>query len=218
MASCTKCGATLIAKARFCATCGSPVTAAPQSARPPAPAPTEGVTTQPATDPFAKTVFNEEPASPRVDLPPPAVSPMAASVMATPQPPVRPSQSPPAYARTPDTPAAPPQPQGAPPQAPPRPSQLPQGAPAGYIGTPWNVAPVAPPAAARQAPQGPTQYQPPLNAASHPFAPGALVLVYWADGNRYPGTILQVSQHHVFVVFPNGTQQWVDARYVTQGP
>jgi hypothetical protein len=45
-----------------------------------------------------------------------------------------------------------------------------------------------------------------------------MVLVYWADGNRYPGTIVQVAAHHVFVVFPNGTQQWVDARYVTVGP
>jgi hypothetical protein len=211
VASCTKCGATLIAKARFCATCGSPVAAAP-SAPPPAPG---GVTTQPATDPFAKTVFKDDPSPPRVDLPPPAVSPMAASVMSTPQVPVRPSQSPPAYARAPEAPAAQPQ-TPAPSVKPPPP--MPQGAPAGYIGTPWNIAPVAPPPAARQPPQGPTQYQPPVNAASHAFAPGALVLVYWADGNRYPGTILQVSQHHVFVVFPNGTQQWVDARYVTQGP
>jgi hypothetical protein len=53
--------------------------------------------------------------------------------------------------------------------------------------------------------------------ASHSFVPGAMVLVYWADGNRYHGTVVQVSPHHVFVVFPNGAQQWIDARYVTSG-
>ena len=52
---------------------------------------------------------------------------------------------------------------------------------------------------------------------SHPFAQGSLVLVYWADGNRYPGTVLQVAQHHVMVAFPNGVQQWIDARYVQPG-
>jgi hypothetical protein len=52
---------------------------------------------------------------------------------------------------------------------------------------------------------------------AHGFAPGTLVLVYWANGQRYPGTVLQASSHHVFVAFPNGIQQWVDARYVTVG-
>jgi hypothetical protein len=67
------------------------------------------------------------------------------------------------------------------------------------------------------APAGPAQYAAPAAQQSHPFAPGTLVLVYWADGNRYPGTVLQIAQHHVFVAFPNGTQQWVDARYVQAG-
>ena len=52
---------------------------------------------------------------------------------------------------------------------------------------------------------------------THSIAPGTLVLVYWANGQRYPGTVLQVSAHHVFVAFPNGMQQWVDARYVVVG-
>jgi hypothetical protein len=47
--------------------------------------------------------------------------------------------------------------------------------------------------------------------------PGTLVLVYWADGNQYPGTVLQLSAQHVLVAFPNGAQQWVDMRYVTTG-
>jgi hypothetical protein len=54
-----------------------------------------------------------------------------------------------------------------------------------------------------------------LPTATHTFAPGSVVIVYWADGNRYPGTVLQAAPHHVFVVFPNGVQQWVDARYVS---
>jgi hypothetical protein len=217
MASCTKCGATLIARARFCATCGNPVAAGPGVPPTVSSEATTKPETTPETDPFAKTVLGDpaplppslRPSQAQPAPQPPAISPMAASLMATPQPPLRPSQPPGRGPQLPpQTPAVPE----------PRVSQLPYGAPAGYIGTPWNVAPVAPPQGARPPPQGPTQYQPPANAASHPFAPGALVLVYWADGNRYPGTILQVSQHHVFVVFPNGTQQWVDVRYVTQGP
>jgi hypothetical protein len=69
--------------------------------------------------------------------------------------------------------------------------------------------PAAAPAAAQPAPQAPQQ--------THNIAPGTLVLVYWADGQRYPGTVLQVGPHHVFVAFPNGIQQWIDARYVTVG-
>jgi hypothetical protein len=41
------------------------------------------------------------------------------------------------------------------------------------------------------------------------------VLVSWADGNRYPGTVLQVASHHLSVAFPNGTQHWIDVRFVT---
>ncbi|HEY3819391.1 MAG TPA: hypothetical protein VGL81_19615 [Polyangiaceae bacterium] len=71
--------------------------------------------------------------------------------------------------------------------------------------------------AAPYAPPGPTQYAQPVDQQTHNIAPGTLVLVYWADGQRYPGTVLQVSAHHVFVAFPNGIQQWVDARYVSVG-
>jgi hypothetical protein len=34
---------------------------------------------------------------------------------------------------------------------------------------------------------------------------------------RPAGTVLHASTHHVFVAFPNGTQHWIDARYVTAG-
>jgi hypothetical protein len=74
--------------------------------------------------------------------------------------------------------------------------------------------------AASQAPAPPPQLlappQPPAQSF-HAFVTGTLVLVSWADGNRYPGTVLQVAPHHVFVAFPNGMQQWIDARYVTAG-
>ena len=185
MASCIKCGAILIAQARFCATCGSPVTRA--SVAPAVPSPKNA--TGSSTDPFAKTILRDDsipalaalapppsPASPTRDAPaPPAVSPMAASLMS--------SKSQP-----------PPQP---PPGATPGPAYAAQP-------NPW-------------APAGPTQFAPPVPQQTHSFAPGTLVLVYWANGQRYPGTVLQVSSHHVFVAFPNGMQQWVDARYVTVG-
>lgn len=76
----------------------------------------------------------------------------------------------------------------------------PRGAPPGYVGTPWNVAPIAPP------PPSPPAY-----------GPGALVLVHWVDGNRYPGTVLQASGRQVLVAFPSGMQQWVDLQYVSSG-
>jgi hypothetical protein len=71
---------------------------------------------------------------------------------------------------------------------------------------PWNVpAPIAPP---------PAQATP---APRYGFAPGTVVLVQWADGNRYPGTVLQASGTQLLVAFPNGQQHWVDARYVSTG-
>jgi len=83
--------------------------------------------------------------------------------------------------------------------------------------------PANPPAAA-YAPQPspappaePPQYASPVPQPSHNIAPGTLVLVFWANGQRYPGTVLQVSPQHVFVAFPNGIQQWIDARYVAVG-
>jgi hypothetical protein len=165
MASCTKCGATLIAQARFCASCGSPVVYAsvipPNATRP------KSIVDAPP-DPYGKTV-RHDPEEPDEAPARAAVSPLAASVMATKTPP------PPSPA-SPSRPVASQAPSRAPSQAP-----LPQAAPV------------------------------------HAFAPGALVLVYWADGNRYPGTVLQVSSHHAFVAFPNGMQQWIDVRYLTAG-
>lgn len=44
---------------------------------------------------------------------------------------------------------------------------------------------------------------------------GRAVLVQWSDGNRYPGTISQVSPSHAHVIFPNGQAQWIETRYLT---
>ena len=74
--------------------------------------------------------------------------------------------------------------------------------------TPWNVGVVQG--------QTPVPYSPPP-AAVNPFVPGAMVLVHWSNGNRYPGTVLQASGAQVLVAFPNGQQHWVDVRYVSSG-
>jgi hypothetical protein len=74
------------------------------------------------------------------------------------------------------------------------------------IATPWNVPPPSGP--------GPFAQQPPVPRG---FGPGALVLVHWSDGNRYPGTVLQVAGAQILVSFPNGQQHWVDAKYVSSG-
>jgi hypothetical protein len=89
------------------------------------------------------------------------------------------------------------------------------GSPAPAPANPQPAAYAPQPYAAQPAAQA--QYTPPAPQPAHNIAPGTLVLVYWADGQRYPGTVLQVSAQHLFVAFPNGVQQWIDVRYVTVG-
>jgi len=176
MATCARCGAALIATARFCATCGSPVARAPNAPSgsgekaAPAPAPVTGAPPS-IPDPFAKTMLGNASAAAAPQVQPtqpmaPQVSPLASSVMEKPQPP----------------------------------SQV------HVIATPWNVPPPSGP--------GPFVQQAPV---PHGFGPGALVLVHWADGNRYPGTVLQVAGTQLLVSFPNGQQHWVDMKYVSSG-
>jgi hypothetical protein len=74
------------------------------------------------------------------------------------------------------------------------------------IATPWNVPPPSGP--------GPFEQQAPPQRG---FGPGALVLVHWSDGNRYPGTVLQVAGTQLLVSFPNGQQHWVEMKYVSSG-
>jgi hypothetical protein len=260
MAVCSRCGTALVATARFCAACGSPVTSslgttprpatAPMSATPnplappsvsPSPTPSPVVpqaapqaapaaappAAPSAPDPYARTVMGDptavaaavaaataaaaavnpgganaggaraatsEPRMPTAPMSqviaparPNPVSPMASSVMRTAGDPVI-------------TPAV----------------------------TPWNV-PANMPASVPN-PYAPTRPPPPVAPAAQPFAPqappmgmmgsvgpGAMVLVHWADGNRYPGTVLQAASGQLLVAFPNGQQQWIDARYVSPG-
>jgi hypothetical protein len=65
--------------------------------------------------------------------------------------------------------------------------------------------------------QAPLPTPPPAPAQAAGFARGSLVLVHWADGNRYPATVLHSQGGHVLVVFAGGQQQWVDVRYVSAG-
>jgi hypothetical protein len=185
MASCTKCGATLIASARFCAACGSPVVRA--SAPPPLPRRSSAPDSH--TDPFAKTMLGESTVPDAEPPARPAVSPLASSAMAKPEALPRPTPSP---IQAPAQPA-------------PQPRVSQPSAPAAYVPPQQQAVPA-------QQPQAPPPAQP-----NHYFVPGVMVLVYWADGNRYPGTVLQVAPQHVLVAFPNGSQQWIDVRYVTMG-
>jgi hypothetical protein len=75
----------------------------------------------------------------------------------------------------------------------------------------------APPAGyAQPAPQGPSPFAP-AAPVQPSYGAGALVLVHWADGNRYPATVLQSAGNQVLVVFPSGQQQWVELQYVSTG-
>jgi hypothetical protein len=86
---------------------------------------------------------------------------------------------------------------------------MPQFVPA-YAANPYG-APSQP-----QQPRGPGPFAP--QPQSMPgYGPGAMVLVYWADGNRYPATVLQAAGNQVLVAFPGGQQQWVDLQYVSSG-
>jgi hypothetical protein len=73
---------------------------------------------------------------------------------------------------------------------------------------PSPAAPVASPAGAAPGTTPP---------AASGIVRGAVVLVHWADGNRYPATVLHISGSLVLVAFPNGQQQWIDARYLSAG-
>jgi hypothetical protein len=52
------------------------------------------------------------------------------------------------------------------------------------------------------------------SAPSYGPAPGAQVQVTWANGQRYPGTVQQVSGGQCLVAFPDGQQHWVPLQYV----
>jgi hypothetical protein len=44
---------------------------------------------------------------------------------------------------------------------------------------------------------------------------GRKVMVRWSDGNQYPATIMQTNGAQAQVVFPDGSQLWVETQYLT---
>jgi hypothetical protein len=47
------------------------------------------------------------------------------------------------------------------------------------------------------------------------YAPGSRVTVTWSNGQRYPGTVQQVSGTQCLVVFPDGQHHWVEMQYLS---
>ena len=55
-----------------------------------------------------------------------------------------------------------------------------------------------------------------MGAIASGIGPGMAVLVQWSDGNRYPGSVVQVGGGQVLVAFGNGQQQWVPEHAVSK--
>lgn len=202
MAACSRCGSALIATARFCAACGSPVGLAttprpptqPMSAKNPAaaqpmPSPSPAQAPPSVPDPFGRTVMGDPNAVATTSEPRMQTAPLAQVAIA----PARPNPVSPMASSVMNTPGDPRKAASA---------------------APWNVpASIANPYA---------QTKPPPPVASAPvatgnFGPGSMVLVQWSDGNRYPGTVLQTAGSQLLVAFPNGQQQWIDQQFISSG-
>jgi hypothetical protein len=56
----------------------------------------------------------------------------------------------------------------------------------------------------------------PMSAAPS-FGAGARVLVLWANGQRYPGTVRASAEGHCRVVFADGQERWVATEHLTAG-
>ena len=134
----------------------------------------------------------------------PAVAPQRASRRQQPQPPHRRRRN----RRNPSHAAG----ASTPPRRPtPRPPQPPQKPYAGGAYAPHSPAPHA-----TQPPLQPPQPPPPPAPAGYGFGyvPGSRVTVTWSNGQRYPGTVQQVSGSQCLVVFPDGQHHWVEMQYV----
>ena len=55
-----------------------------------------------------------------------------------------------------------------------------------------------------------------MGAIASGIGPGMACLVQWSDGNKYPGTVVQVQGGQVLVGFSNGQQQWIPENAVTK--
>jgi len=87
----------------------------------------------------------------------------------------------------------------------------PQPAPAypAHAGSPYGAPGVPPAAGSAPAPPPPGAY-----AYGFNYAPGSRVTVTWSNGQRYPGTVQQVTGSSCLVVFPDGQQHWVEMQYL----
>lgn len=73
------------------------------------------------------------------------------------------------------------------------------------------------PPAPMMPPMMPPMQPPPAHAGygfGFGYAPGSRVNVTWSNGQRYPGTVHQVSGSQCLVMFPDGQQHWVEMQYV----
>ena len=145
---------------------------------------------------------------------PSPVSPLASSAM-LPQSPVTPGML--AASQNPPSAAAP----GSQPHAPvPSPVPTPAAAPQHAAPQPYPGQPYPPQAAPGQhagynhPAGGYAQNAPHAPRAAGP-APGAAVWVQWSNGQRYPGTVQQVSGSQCYVSFPDGQARWVESAYVS---
>ena len=167
---------------------------APAPAPTPLPAPSSGMPSAlpaPGSAPSA----SRQPVMQPVPQPPPPPPQMPVA----PQPPVAAPQQ----FQAPVPPWNPPPPQPFPHHAPPAPAPIP------YAAAPYPQQPQPPTAP-------PMQGQPPQAAGGYVFGyvPGSRVTVTWSNGQRYPGTVQQVSGSQCLVVFPDGQHHWVDMQYV----
>jgi S-DNA-T family DNA segregation ATPase FtsK/SpoIIIE len=181
----------------------TPSAGAPSAVAPSAVIPSGGAFSGDAGSPFAATALPAHSQAP-VQPPMPAIPSMHVGAAMPPMPPPQPPQ--------------PPQPWMEPqPSVQPQPSAQPQPSgwnPGAYVATPqplpqqqpYGGAPGYPP------PAPPPPMQPPGYVFG--YSAGSRVHVTWSNGQRYPGTVQQVSGSQCLVVFPDGQHHWVEMQYV----
>ncbi len=97
-------------------------------------------------------------------------------------------------------------------QNPPAPFPQPVSAPVAPAPMPYAAPSYLPPPQPTAPPM-----QPQVQAAGgyvFGYVPGSRVTVTWSNGQRYPGTVQQVSGSQCLVVFLDGQHHWVDMQYV----
>ena len=167
---------------------------APAPAPTPFPAPSSGIASAVAAPGSAPSASRQPVMQP---MPQPVPPPMPV--------PQQPPVAAPQHFQAPGPPWNPPPPQPFPQHAPP--------APMPYAAAPYPLQPSQP---QQQPTAPPMQGQPPQAAGGYVFGyvPGSRVTVTWSNGQRYPGTVQQVSGSQCLVVFPDGQHHWVDMQYV----